>query len=179
MTRTITARLATATLLALLLAGVTLATAFATPSDLQLARAATARFNSIEQAEAAGYGLPPEGPLHECISSLTGPGAMGFHLINGNLLDTIVDPTQPEALVYAPDRNGNLKLVALEYVVFQEPWQEAFGPDAMAPMLFGEMFMETPSPNRYEIPAFYALHAWIWEENPAGTFEGFNPNVSC
>lgn len=179
MTRITTGRLAAALLLALLLAGITLTTALARPSDLQLAKAATARFNSIAQAEAAGYGLPPEGPLHECISSLDGTGAMGFHLINGSLLDTVVDPARPEALVYAPDRNGNLKLVALEYVVFQEPWQEEFGPEAMAPMLFGEMFMDTDAPNRYEIPAFYALHAWIWEENPAGTFEGFNPNVSC
>jgi hypothetical protein len=49
----------------------------------------------------------------------------------------------------------------------------------MAPMLFGEMFMETLAPNRYEIPAFYALHVWIWEPNPDGTFANFNPNVSC
>ena len=104
---------------------------------------------------------------------------MGFHLINGDLLDTTVDPAHPEALVYAPDKHGKLKLVAVEYVVFQEPWQEEFGPDAMAPMLFGQMFMPTPAPNRYEIPAFYALHAWLWQTNPAGTFESFNRNVSC
>jgi hypothetical protein len=172
-------RLAVATLLAVLIAGLTLASALAKPSDLQLARSATARFNSIQQAEAAGYGLPPAGPLHECIANLTGPGAMGFHLIDGALLDTTVDPAQPEALVYAPDRNGKLKLVAVEYVVFKEPWQEQFGPGAMAPMLFGQMFMETGAPNRYEIPAFYARHAWIWEPNPDGIFANFNPNVSC
>jgi hypothetical protein len=172
-------RLLAATILAILLAGLTLTSALAKPSDLQLARAATARFNSIEQAEAAGYGLPPGGPLHECIASFDGTGAMGFHLINGSLLDTTIDPTQPEALVYAPDRNGTLKLVALEYVVFQDPWHEAFGADAMDPMLFGEMFMDVPAPNRYELPPFYALHAWLWQDNPAGTFEAFNPNVSC
>lgn len=171
--------LAVAILLAVLLVAVTLTSALARPSDLQLARAATARFNSIAQAEAAGYALPESGPLHECIANLTGPGAMGFHLINGNLLDTTVDPTQPEALVYAADANGNLKLVAVEYVVFQEPWQTEFGPGAMAPMLFGEMFMETGAPNRYAIPAFYALHAWLWEPNPDGIFANFNPNVSC
>ena len=88
-------RLAVATLLAIMLGGLTLASALAKPSDLQLARAATARFNSIAQAEAAGYGLPLEGPLHECIANLTGPGAMGFHLINGDLLDTTVDPAHP------------------------------------------------------------------------------------
>lgn len=172
-------RLAIAIGLGAILAAATLTTVAAKRSDLDIARAATARFNSIEQAEQAGYALPPEGPLHECIASFDGTGAMGYHLINGNLLDTTVDPAQPEALVYAPDAQGNLKLVALEYVVFQEPWQAERGPGAMAPMLFGEMFMATDAPNRYEIPAFYALHAWLWTDNPAGTFTSFNPAVRC
>jgi hypothetical protein len=166
-------------ILGTLLTGLTIATALAKPSDLQLAKAATARFSSIQQAEAAGYRLPPEGPLHECIANLSGPGAMGFHLINGSLLDATVDPTQPEALVYAPDRNGKLKLVAVEYVVFEQAWEDANGAAAPAPMLFGEVFMPTPAPNRYEIPAFYAVHAWLWQPNPDGTFEPFNANVSC
>ena len=46
---------------------------------------------------------------------------MGYHYINGSLLDTKLDPARPEALVYAPDRWGRLHLVALEYVVFQDP----------------------------------------------------------
>lgn len=179
MTRTAPSRLAIAIGLAAILAAATLATVSAKRSDLDIARAATARFHSIEQAEAAGYALPPEGPLHECISSFDDTGAMGFHLINGNLLDTTVDPANPEALVYAPDKHGKLKLVALEYVVFQGPWLEEHGEDAMEPMLFDQMFMTTPAPNRYEIPAFYALHAWIWEPNPAGTFAPFNRAVSC
>ena len=179
MTRTAPPRLAIAIGLAAILAAATLATVSAKRSDLDIARAATARFHSIEQAEAAGYALPPEGPLHECISSFDDTGAMGFHLINGNLLDTTVDPANPEALVYAPDKHGKLKLVALEYVVFQGPWLEEHGEDAMEPMLFDQMFMTTPAPNRYEIPAFYALHAWIWEPNPAGTFAPFNRAVSC
>lgn len=172
-------RVAIAVALAAVLAAATFASVSAKRSDLDIARAATARFHSIEQAEAAGYALPPEGPLHECISSFDDTGAMGFHLINGNLLDTTVDPANPEALVYAPDKHGKLKLVALEYVVFQGPWLEEYGENAMAPMLFDEMFMPMSAPNRYEIPAFYALHAWIWEPNPAGTFAPFNRAVSC
>lgn len=149
----------------------------AAADDLQLAKAATARFNSLAQAAEAGYGLPPEGPLHECIAAFDGSGAMGFHHINGALLDTTIDPTQPEALVYGPDGHGNVHLVALEYVVFEEPWVAEHG--ATIPSLFGEDFMYVPAPNRYEVPAFFALHAWIWEHNPAGTFAAFNPNVAC
>jgi hypothetical protein len=37
----------------------------------------------------------------------------------------------------------------------------------------------TPRPNRYGLPPFYALHAWIWQPNPSGKFEPWNPRVSC
>jgi hypothetical protein len=157
----------------------TLATALAAPAnDLNAARFASARFNSMGQAERAGYGLPPGGPLHECIASFDNTGAMGFHLINGALLSGdeagVADAARPEALVYAPDKHGKLKLVALEYVVFADAWTSEDPPS-----LFGEDFMFTPFPNRYDIPAFWALHAWIWEGNPSGTFAPFNPAVSC
>jgi len=153
------------------------AVAAGTDEDLAAARDATEAFLDVAAAEAAGYGLPPEGPLHECIANLDGPGAMGLHYINGDLVgDAMVDPTTPEALVYAPTADGGLELVALEYVVFAEAWDEA---NDMAPMLFGEMFMLVEEPNRYELPAFYALHAWVWRENPDGTFASFNPDVSC
>jgi hypothetical protein len=41
------------------------------------------------------------------------------------------------------------------------------------------MFMLVEEPNRYELPAFYALHAWVWQDNPDGVFANFNPDVSC
>ncbi len=146
--------------------------------DLFKAAAATAKFHSLRQATKAGYGAFPEGaPLHECISNLTGPGAMGFHWLKADLLTTDLDPTRPQVLVYAPDRHGGLHLVALEFVVFKDAWDTAH-PGTM-PMLFGEPFMETPAPNRYEIPAFYALHVWLFRYNPAGLFAPFNPRVSC
>ena len=172
-TRTLAAILGAAALVV-----VTTAQTVATGPALAKARASTARFHQLAEAEAAGYGLPPAGvPLHECIASFDDTGAMGFHYINGALLDTTLDPTQPEALVYAPNADGRLRLVAVEYVVFQEPWIAEHG-DEM-PMLFGQEFMPVGFPNRFEIPAFFALHAWIWKNNPSGTFEPFNPAVSC
>ncbi len=147
-------------------------------SDLATATAATARFHSLSQADAAGYGQPPApAPLHECISSFNNTGSMGFHYINGGLLDADVDVAHPEVLVYAPDKHGKRKLVALEYVVFQGDWIAKHG-DTM-PELFGEMFMATGAPNRYAIPAFFSLHVWLYQDNPAGLFAPFNPSVSC
>jgi hypothetical protein len=39
--------------------------------------------------------------------------------------------------------------------------------------------MLIPEGNRYGLPAFHALHAWIWKFNPSGTFAMWNPRVSC
>jgi hypothetical protein len=169
MPRTLTGRLAAALIIAVTLVAVTLSGVLARRDDLGDAKAATARFNSVQQAVAAGYALPPDGPLHECISA--GNGAMGFHYINGGLLDDVLDPAAPEALVYAPDRNGKLKLVAVEYVIFQSVQPEQ-------PELFGEGFMDM-TVNPFGLPPFWALHAWIWKDNPDGTFEPFNSAVSC
>lgn len=146
-------------------------------ADVEAARTATEDFTDPAAAEAAGYGLPPDGPLHECIASFDDTGAMGLHYINGDLVgDAVVDPATPEALVYEPAADGSLELVALEYVVFAEAWDAE---NDMAPMLFGEMFMLVEEPNRYELPSFYALHAWVWKDNPSGTFAAFNPDVTC
>jgi hypothetical protein len=36
-----------------------------------------------------------------------------------------------------------------------------------------------PSPNRYGVPAFYELHAWVWKHNSSGLFNDWNPRVRC
>lgn len=167
-----------AALTALALVLLQVAVAAASPSDLQAARSATARYHSVGQAVDAGYGPFPAGvPLHECIESLNDTGGMGIHYVNGALLDTTLDAGAPEVLVYAPDAGGKLKLVALEYVVFKEPWTALHG--ATKPQLFGVEFGGLDAPNRYEIPSFYALHAWIWNSNPSGVFADFNPEIAC
>ncbi|HET6580207.1 MAG TPA: hypothetical protein VFG66_17955 [Gemmatimonadales bacterium] len=35
------------------------------------------------------------------------------------------------------------------------------------------------APNRYELPAFHQVHAWVWRHNPHGMFADHNPSVSC
>ena len=100
-----------------------------------------------------------------------------------------IDATHPEALVYAPDRHGGLHLAALEYVVIKADWDASQIPPASLgsgpavhsapPMLFGHEFNFTDAPNRYGLPPFYSLHVWLWKDNPAGTFEMWNPSVHC
>lgn len=146
--------------------------------ELATARAATSEFHRTDVARSEGYALPPSGPLHECISALEGDGAMGFHWINSAYVsDGELDPATPEVLVYEPTKNGKLRLVALEYVVFADAWEASHA--GGVPTLFGKPLKYVAEPNRYELPAFYEIHAWVWKNNPNGTFTDHNPRVSC
>ena len=78
--------------------------------------------------------------------------------------------------MYEPRPDGRLRLVALEYVVFQADWDAHH---AKAPTLFGQDFMLVPEGNRYGLPAFYELHAWVFKHNPRGMFDDWNPRVTC
>lgn len=143
-----------------------------TGSELATVRAATARFHDIDVALAEGYG-----PLHMCTDENSGLGAMGQHYVKGSVVgDTEFDLTQPEVLVYEPMPNGKMRLVAVEFVVFAEPW------DAISdepPQLFGRDLAPVPAPNRYGVPSFYQIHVWLWKSNPAGIFSDWNERVSC
>ena len=143
-------------------------------ADLSTARAATAEFQQIDQAKDAGYGLFVDAAKIDCIAS-PGVGVMGIHYVKFSLLgDGAVDAATPEALVYQRLPNEKLRLVAVEYIVPFSTWA-----GSSAPSLFGQDFKLIPSPNRYGIPAFYELHAWLWQNNPSGMFKDWNPNGSC
>ena len=138
------------------------------------AKSSTARFHDLDQAVAAGYSVRVADTAGiECIAQ-PGEGAMGVHMLNPSLLDGKIEATQPELLVYEPRNNGTLKLVALEYLVLKDAWT---GP--AKPSLFGQEFDFIPAGNRYGLPAFYALHAWIWKPNPSGILYAWNPRVDC
>jgi hypothetical protein len=172
-------RLLLATLVAvpgLVAAGLALAD---TGGSLEGSKPATARFHDTDAANAAGYTATVVDVAGKSCIDQPGVGGMGVHLLNPTLLDANADATQPEALVYAPAENGKLKLAALEYIVFKQAWEDVHGVNAAPPSLFGEPFLFNPAPNRFGIPAFYALHSWIWKPNPTGTFQPWNPRVTC
>ncbi|MEP7019576.1 MAG: hypothetical protein ABI808_02920, partial [Pseudonocardiales bacterium] len=140
-------------------------------------RDATERYFDVTTAIAHGYGELKDAAGIACIDK-PGVGGMGIHYVNGDLVG---DPNErartPELLVYEPQRNGRLRLVAVEYVVLKADW-EAAG-HTTAPSLFGRQFELIPAGNRYGLPDFYELHAWIWKHNPLGMFADYNPRVTC
>ncbi len=149
------------------------------PSALQIARmrAATATFHNIANAEDASYGLLHDLAGLTCIA-MPGEGGMGVHFVNGALVgDPGLDIRTPEALVYAPDRDGTLRLAALEFIVDKAAWDAHH---SKPPRLFGGTFFDqTPAPNRFGLAPFYSQHVWIWKNNPAGILAMWNPTVHC
>jgi len=160
----------TLALVAVVAAFVTPTNAQATTNLVDTVRQATAGFQDVKAAEAAGYQL-----FHGCVS---GPneGAMGVHYVNGDLVgDGQIDAQKPEAIMYE-DQNGTMRLLGVEYVVIADAWNAK---NQMPPVLMGQLFNYASAPNRYGIPAYYYLHVWASKNNPDGTFSDWNPQVSC
>ena len=131
---------------------------------------ATARYHRVEAAIADGYvqGSPCE--------SMPGQG-IGIHYRKASLFDAVVDPSQPELLVYEPKKNGNLELVAVAFVVPAAAW----GSTHSAPPMLGDQPFEDKRVPDWSSPPFpnYELHVWLWNHNPNGLYATTNPRVSC
>jgi hypothetical protein len=147
-----------------------------TAHQVAAARAATHRFTRPAAAQKAGYGLLKDAKGIACIS-MKGMGGMGVHYANGSLVDGKIQVRHPEALVYRFTRNGHLRLAALEYLVLRQAWR--VNHPTGRPSLFGHSFNFTPAGNRFGLPAYFSLHAWVWYHNPAGRFQMWNPRVHC
>ena len=141
-------------------------------ADLAAIRNATAKYHDVNTAIADGYG-----PFYICTDK-EGVGTMGQHYVKGPLVgDPAVDPLRPEALVYEPQKDGGLKLVAVEYVTFQADWHAAFGEGT--PSILGRPMIAVGAGNRYGLPPFFERHVWLWSPNPLGIYEDWNPSVTC
>lgn len=134
--------------------------------DLATLRAATGRFHNFAAARDAGYTFLF---MDMCMvdGSAEQLGGMGYHFVNPQLLDGTVDIASPEAILYEPQANGQFRLVAVEYVIPKDAWT-----GADAPTLFGKTF----TLNGFGL---WALHVWVWKDNPRGLYADWNPNVSC
>src|ERR1700687_1496821 len=81
--------------------------------DLATLRRVTAPFHSFDKAVAAGWSTK----ITDCMTDPGGAGGMGFHYGNVSLIDASVQVDKPELLLYEPDEDGELRLVAEEYII--------------------------------------------------------------
>lgn len=178
----------------------TSASAQTTPSspepDLAAVRAATERFRDVNVTLAEGY---IRDPLDRCeTAEMMGQpaelGAMGIHYFRPDLLGitetapringtgTHTDFLNPAVLVYEPQADGSLELVAVENLVFKKAWDATH---TQLPSFHGvayDYMADDPATKVDEAHTFephYDRHIWLFRKNPNGVYAQFNPRVSC
>jgi hypothetical protein len=171
----------------------------APPGEPTLAevRAATERFRDVDVALSEGFIPAPSGM---CVTAeMEGrpaeEGAMGIHYFRPDLLgitaeeprvdgtSTHTDFLRPAVLIYEPQADGTLELVAVENLVFIHSWEQAG--NRQAPAFHGvpyDRMVDDPATEFDEAHGFephYDRHVWLFRENPLGVFSPFNPDVTC
>lgn len=172
----------------------------AAPSEPTLAevRSATERFKDVKVALAEGY-VPD--PMNMCdTADMMGQpaalGAMGVHYFRPDLLGIKGPPNprvdgdgvhtdfrRPAILIYEPQSDGTLELVAVENLVFKKAWHAAGNrkPPSFRGVAYDSMQDDpsTPIDEAHMFEPHYDRHVWVHRDNPNGVFAQFNPKVSC
>lgn len=167
-------------------------------SALQAVRSATDKYRDVEVALAEGY-IPD--PTNMCVTApMEGLpsqlGNMGIHYFRPDLLGitetqpridgngTHTDFQRPGVLIYEPQPDGSLELVAVENLVFEAPWKAAGneGAPSFQGLEYYHMIDNPRTPDVDEAHGFephYELHLWLYRDNPAGVGSQFNPRATC
>ena len=124
---------------------------------------ATARYHDLDAAIADGYVF-----LHGC-ETRPEEGPAGILYVHfGRLLDGVIDPSSPDALLYAPRTNAPPKLLGVELAVPYPMWTAP-----QPPRFMGATFQ------REDEFGVYGLHVWAWTKNSEGMFAESNPDIAC
>ena len=162
-------------------------------------RAATAKYRDVKVALAEGY-LRDPGNMCETADMMGKPrklGGMGIHFFRPDMLGisgppnprvdgngTHTDFLKPSILIYEPQADGSLELVAVENLVFAKAWKDKSGNDA-PPSFHGVAYdtmiddPKTAIDEAHNFEPHHDRHVWLYRENPNGIFAQFNPRVSC
>lgn len=161
-------------------------------------RHATERFRDVNVALAEGYIRDPF-DLCDTAAMMGRPaseGAMGIHYFRPDLLGITAPPSPrvsgvgthtdfrtPSILIYEPQANGSLELVAVENLVFAAAWRAAghTEPPSFHGVPYDSMADDpsTPLDEAHMFDPHFDRHVWIYRENPNGVFAPFNPAVTC
>lgn len=127
--------------------------------EVDQVRAATAKYANIDVAVNEGFfdasGFVPN---------------MGHHYILPPRIDGTFVLEEPEIILYAPDANGSMEFVAVEYVV---PIADLDNPGSPPEGFTGDSDEWEINPNLSQ----WQLHVWLVKENPEGIFAPHNPVI--
>jgi hypothetical protein len=161
-------------------------------------RNATERFRDVNIALAEGFIRDPSDTCEtaDMMGLPASAGAMGVHYFRPDLLGITAPPSPrvdgngtytdfraPAILIYEPQADGSMELVAVENLVFKAAWT-ASGHSA-PPSYYGvayDSMVDDPVTAADEAHMFtphFDRHVWIYRDNPNGIFRPFNPAVSC
>jgi len=95
---------------------------------------------------------------------------MGHHYLNPVLSDTTFEMEKPEIILYLPDENGDMQMVAVEYSIIPEDPNDPGNPP--------EGFTGDNDVWHFnEMLGQWQLHVWTVLENPDGIFAPHNPVI--
>jgi hypothetical protein len=164
--------------------------------DLDELRNAVAKYKDVKVALAEGFISPDNHCVSAAAEGLPAElGAMGIHYIHPALLEvtataprvdgkgTHTDWMKPSILIYEPQADGSLELVAVENLVFEAAWTASGKTEEL--VLNGRAWDQmaddaaTKGDEAHGFTPHFDQHVWLFRENPAGTLMPFNPAVTC
>ena len=150
--------------------------------------ARTERFRDVNVALAEGYIRDPF-DLCDTAEMMGKPrelGAMGIHYFRPDLLGITAPPNprvdgsgthtdflKPSILIYEPQADGSLELVAVENLVFAKAWEAAGNDPARFHGVAYDTMVDDPATPVDEAHMFephYDRHVWLYRDNPNGVF---------
>lgn len=164
--------------------------------DIDQLRDVVTKYKDVNIALADGYITPD----NHCVSAEgeglpAELGGMGIHYIHPALLEitgtdprvdgnsTHTDWMRPSILIYEPQEDGSLELVAVENLVFEKAWNTSGKTEELVLNGRGWDHMaddpNTPGDEAHGFMPHYDQHVWLFRENPMGELMPFNPNVTC
>lgn len=124
--------------------------------EINQLKAATAKYTDVSVAEAEGFidvsGFVPN---------------MGHHFLLPPRVDNAFELEKPEIILYAPNANGEMEFVGVEYIT---PIADLDNPGTPPEGFSGGLDEWEINPNLSQ----WQLHVWIVKENPDGIFKTHN-----
>lgn len=95
---------------------------------------------------------------------------MGHHFVLPSRMDSSFELEKPEIILYAPNANGDMEFIAVEYAV---PIEDLDNPGLPPEGFTGDLDVWEVNPHLSQ----WQLHVWLVKENPNGIFSSTNPSV--
>jgi hypothetical protein len=171
------------------------------PSEptLDEVRAIAEKYRDVNVARAEGYTTDNKCVTAEMLGHPSALGAMGLHYVRRDLLGLPAQPSppgsgrvtgngthtdfrKPSMLVYEPQPDGSLQLVAVENLVFAAAWHAK---TKEPPHFHGRNYPLLKDDPRTKVDEahgwqpHYEQHLWVFRQNPNGAYSPFNPQVTC